>query len=265
LDRFRKEAAAQRLLSRLVAVTPPGSWALKGGLALIARLGPDARATRDADATWRGSAAALRDVLDDAMDLEPGDWFDFQISAAREISAEGPEGGLRFQVIARLDGREFERLTLDVNLLPGDDRPTETVSLRNLFEFAGFGAVAVPMIPIGQQLAEKLHAYTRDYGQVSSRAKDLYDMLVIALEIPLPDADQLRNVAHETFTLRRTSWPPPLPPPPPQWAGAWAGFGATAQLPWPDLDAAYAALAGFWRPLFTDSSGRWDPGRWNWS
>jgi hypothetical protein len=45
----------------------PGSWALKGGIAMIARVGERARATSDADATWRadeqsrslpGSAAA---------------------------------------------------------------------------------------------------------------------------------------------------------------------------------------------------------------
>lgn len=39
LDRLRKEAAAQRLLTRLVAVAPEESWILKGGLALVARMG----------------------------------------------------------------------------------------------------------------------------------------------------------------------------------------------------------------------------------
>lgn len=52
LDRLRKEVAHQRLLARLVVVAPAGSWALKGGQALLARLGREARATKDADATW---------------------------------------------------------------------------------------------------------------------------------------------------------------------------------------------------------------------
>lgn len=38
LNRLRKEAAFNRLLARLRAVAPEG-WALKGGLALIARVG----------------------------------------------------------------------------------------------------------------------------------------------------------------------------------------------------------------------------------
>jgi hypothetical protein len=51
LDRLRKEAALQRLLARIVVAAPAGSWALKGGLAMIARVGERARATSDADAT----------------------------------------------------------------------------------------------------------------------------------------------------------------------------------------------------------------------
>jgi hypothetical protein len=53
LDRLRKEAALQRLLARIAAVAPADSWALKGGIAMIARVGERARATADADATWR--------------------------------------------------------------------------------------------------------------------------------------------------------------------------------------------------------------------
>lgn len=240
LDRLRKEAAAQRLLARLVAVAPPDDWALKGGLALVARLGEGARSTRDADTTWRGDVAALRDILDEAVDHDAGDWFAFEIGAGRDISAEGPEGGQRFPVLARLDGREFERFTLDVNLLPGDARPVERVALRNLFEFAGLDTVVVPMIPAAQQLAEKLHAYTRDYGEASSRAKDLHDLLVVALELPLPDLGRLAAVAQETFLLRRAPWPPQLLPPPAEWTGAWAGFVATFTLPWKTLDGAFA-------------------------
>lgn len=51
LDRLRKEVALQRLLARIAAVAPTGSWALKGGMAMIARVDHRARATADADAT----------------------------------------------------------------------------------------------------------------------------------------------------------------------------------------------------------------------
>jgi len=65
LDRLRKEVAHQRLLARLESSAPRGSWALKGGQALLARLGNRARATKDTDATWRESAGAFAGILDD--------------------------------------------------------------------------------------------------------------------------------------------------------------------------------------------------------
>ncbi|MCC7363532.1 MAG: nucleotidyl transferase AbiEii/AbiGii toxin family protein [Dehalococcoidia bacterium] len=51
LDRLRKEAAFQRLLARIAATAPEGSWALKGGMAMIARVSSRARATIDIDAS----------------------------------------------------------------------------------------------------------------------------------------------------------------------------------------------------------------------
>ncbi len=68
LDRLRKEFH-QRLLARLATVAPPGSWALKGGQALLARLDTAARATKDADATWRTDLAHLDDMLEEAVDM----------------------------------------------------------------------------------------------------------------------------------------------------------------------------------------------------
>lgn len=48
VDRLRKEAAFHRLLVRFQVVSSD-KWALKGGMALIARLGEQVRATKDAD------------------------------------------------------------------------------------------------------------------------------------------------------------------------------------------------------------------------
>ncbi len=109
LDRLRKEAAHQRLLARLADVAPAESWALKGGLALIARLGDDTRATKDADATWRQSIDNLPDIINAVTDCDLADYFEFEIGSPKAIAAEEPEGGQRYPVVARLDGREYER------------------------------------------------------------------------------------------------------------------------------------------------------------
>lgn len=269
LDRLRKEAAAQRFLARLVAVAPEGSWALKGGLALIALIGPRARATRDADATWRLEVDELTEVMDKVIECDLNDGFAFEIGIPVDITAEGPERGLRYPVTARLAGCEFERLQLDANIMPGDPRRIVMMELRNAFEFAGLDPVTVPMVPTEQQLAEKLHAYTRDYGgRENARARDLYDLLAIVEHVELPAAGVIAASCLQTFELRRTPWPPMLPPPPESWGSTWASLSSVHGSPWPDLDAAYDALKGFWEHLMTlpiSTSSTWSAVNWTWS
>lgn len=271
LDRLRKQAAAQRLLARIDLSAPPGAWALKGGLAMIVWVGEHARATKDADATWRADRDALHRTLDAVMQMRLEDHFTFEIGTAQDISAEGPEGGLRFPIVVRLAGREFERLHLDVNLVPGDPRPLTTHVLRNAFGFAGLPDVPVPMIRAEQQLAEKLHAYARRYGTAESgRARDLYDMLVLAAFVELPTAGDIALACRQTFDLRNTTWPPTLTPPPHTWEPAWSGstgFAATHAAPWRTLDAAFIALQAFWGPLIAESApadARWNSQDWSW-
>ena len=268
LDRIRKEAAMQRLLARVADVAAPDSWALKGGLAMIARVGQRACATSDADATWRAGVAALTEILELAADLDLGDHFTFTIAAPKSMQAEGPEQGLRFAVQSRVAGRLFEPLRLDLSIVTHDPRPVDVVQLRNLLDFAGFGPVQVPAIRTEQQLAEKLHAYTRVYATgTNSRAKDLYDMLVIADKLPVPAIGDLRLACHATYSLRTTPWPPALEPPPGTWASPWNEFVRTYGIRFVTLAEAYQGLRLFWEPVLSaDPHGQyaWDPGPWAW-
>lgn len=271
LDRLRKQAASQRLLARFVQAAPPESWALKGGLAMIAWIGPAARATRDADTTWRLSAETLIDTIASVVEVELDDYFVFEVAEPEEITAEGPEGGLRFRIVARIAGREFETFRLDANIVPNDPRPTTTARLHNAFDFAELPDVTVPVIPIAQQLAEKLHAYTRLYGlEQSDRARDLYDMLTLAQTVELPSAGEVVSACKQTFELRATTWPPAIKPPPSSWEPAWSGstgFVAVYDAPWVTLDRAYEALTGFFGPLAagsTSADATWDAQVWEW-
>lgn len=128
----------------------------------------------------------------------------------------------------------------------------------------------MPVIPIARHLAEKLHAYVRDYGsQASSRPRDPYDMLVMAWSLPIPPSETLQAACRETFALRQTNWPPTLPSSPTSWAAVWNSFVSDHGIPWTDLNAAGEALAGFWRPLLvndqTSVEASWDPEAWAWS
>lgn len=269
VDRLRKEAAFNRLLARLHAVAPDG-WALKGGLALIARLGQYARATKDADVNWRTQQDELETILSAVEDLDLHDWFRFEVLDPRSLQGEGEAGGLRYPVTARLDGRLFEQLTLDINLVGTDDpRPIELVTgLRNPFAFIDEPPLRIPMATSASQLAEKLHAYTRIYhDEVSSRTKDMFDMLVLTEQVPLPTAGELTTAAKMTFDVRATPWPPDLAEPPEDWARAWQTLVRNYPLRWPDLTTAFTALHQFWTPILTETipaTATWQPDQWHW-
>lgn len=266
LDRLRKEVAHQRLLARLERAASPGTWALKGGLALLARLGDRARATSDADANWRATRDELEATLDRAVLLDLGDGFSFQIGRARTLQGETAAGALRFPVLAMLAGREFERISLDVNLMPADRRPVTEVPLRDVLGFADVPAPTVPAIPVAQQLAEKLHAFTRSYGNGSSRPRDLYDMLIIAEYLPIPASPIIVAACEATFMTRDTPWPPQIPDPPNPWADRWAQFVRIYDIPWTTLPQAGQALRSFWNPLISEPlpDATWDPDAWQW-
>lgn len=185
----------------------------------------------------------------------------------RPLTAETEDGGLRYRIRALLDNRLFERLQLDVNFVPADPRPIEYLRLRGLLGFAGIQPPDVPVVPIAQHLAEKLHGYTRDYGEQNSRPRDLFDMLVIANSLTVPLAGTLAEACRTTFDLRRSVWPPQLPGPPVTWRSAWTAYVQDHEIAWRTLDDAGTALFRFWMPVLeaeaTDRS-LWVAANWTW-
>lgn len=161
-----------------------------------------------------------------------------------------------------LAGRDFERSRLDINLVPDDPRPVETVQVtRNLFAFAGLDAPIVPMLPVAQQLAEKLHACVRAYADgASSRAKDGFDTVVLAARVALPDAEVMNTAVRATFGLRRTPLPPVPPALPVEWHDDLRGFLADHPLDGGvrDVDQLTERFGAFWEPLLAGvASGPW--------
>jgi hypothetical protein len=230
-------------------------------------LGAGARATRDADATWRASSEAFAELLEAIVEIDLDDYFTFEVGEPRPLTAETEDGGLRYKILALLDNRLFERLQLDVNFVPADPRPIEYLCLRGLLGFAGIPPPEVPVVPISQHLAEKLHGYTREYGEQNSRPRDLFDMLVIASSLTVPLAGALAGACHTTFDLRRSVWPPRLAGPPATWRSAWTAYVQDYEIPWRTLDDAGTALLRFWMPVLeaeTTDRSLWVAANWTW-
>ena len=158
--------------------------------------------------------AATSDLIA-AQAVELDDFFAFD---TEKVGAPGEalEGvAVRYRVRAELGGRRFEEVMVDTVSDPLKWKP-EPIRGQDLLAFADIGPIEVPVLPLEQHVAEKVHAYTRTYGQgqQSSRAKDLVD-LVLVKQFMMLDAARLRRALVGVFEGRgQHVLPDRLPPPP---------------------------------------------------
>lgn len=265
LARDRKRVAFDRLLARLNE-TAPDRWLLKGGFALDLRLSDRARATRDIDIDWQAAEEELFDTLIEAAAFRTDDHFTFQV----ERTGTPPErlgGSHRFRVNATLADRLFETFLLDVGLPSEPVAEHDTLTTPDLLSFADIDPVEVPAIPLERQIAEKLHAYTRRYGndQPSTRAKDLIDIVLMS-ELASFDFNRLREVIVRLFEARAThDLPASVPAPPSEWAVAYRVLAEEVGLD-PGPSVGHHLAAAFLDPVLAAKSGlaRWDADAARW-
>jgi predicted nucleotidyltransferase component of viral defense system len=265
--RLRKEVAFDRLLARLVA-TAPDRWLLKGALALDYRFGSHARTTRDIDlATAGDEVSATADLLaGQAVDL--GDFFSFAIERISALDRLRDGAAVRYHVTAELAGRTFDEFVLDVGFDPPTDVELARLRGPDLLAFADLAPVEVAAVPLEFQIAEKVHAYTRGYGDsahASTRVKDLVDLALIATE-GAPNAALLRAALDRTFAGRASQRvPPTLPDPPPDWRVPYGRMAREIGLD-PDLEAGHALAARLLDPVLSQevAAGTWRLGHGGW-
>jgi len=261
LVRLRKMVAFERLLARLMA-DQPDRWVLKGGLALQLRLGNRVRATKDMDLLLKDAPAAsfIHPMLVHAAWVNLRDWFEF------EVAQPAPRSGLRFPVQARLDSRAFETFHVDVGTGDPLVEPAENLSAPPLLEFADIQPALVPCYPLSQQIAEKVHAYTRPYATgEGSRVKDWVDILLMA-ELGKFNQPTLMQALQATFTARGThALPTRLPAPPATWTTPYRRLSRELGLGYRTLADAREAMARFLDPVLQAQTNRvWDPVTWSW-
>ena len=192
LVRLRKAVVFDRLLARLM-VAAPRRWVLKGALALDFRLGERTRTTQDMDLVRNDNETAATADLIAAHAIELDDFFSFEVEKIGAPSEELEGAAVRYRVRAELGGRRFEDVIVDIAFPDPLKWEPERIVGPDLLEFAGIKPIEVPVLPLEQHIAEKVHAYTRTYsrGRGSSRAKDLVDIVLVEQSMVL-DASRLR-------------------------------------------------------------------------
>src|SRR6516164_1635691 len=230
LQRLRRQVAFDRLLARLFSKGPKAEypWVLKGGYAMELRT-HTARTTKDIDLTLLSDGTPLakdpkeqreqvRALLQEAAAVLFDDFFEFLVGEAGEDLDGAPEGGSRYPVQARMDGRDFARFHVDIGI--GDEvlDPVEVVTGEDWLGFGGVKPPSFPIISAAQQFAEKLHAYTLPrQDRVNTRTKDLVDMVLLIREQKL-DRKKTGAAVRATFGKRQThEIPDALASPPPAW------------------------------------------------
>jgi predicted nucleotidyltransferase component of viral defense system len=260
LVRLRKMVAFDRFLARLIA-DQPDDWVLKGGLALQLRLGNRARTTKDIDLLLKDDQHVqdVHQALVRAALLDLRDWFQFEV--ARPASAD-----LRFPVQGLLDGRAFETFHVDVGMGDPLIEPAEKLTTPALLDFADIQPSVVPCYPMTQQIAEKVHAYTRPYAtSESTRVKDWVDILLMA-ELGKIHGPTLLQALHATFNARGTHpLPMHLPKPSSGWSTTFRRLSREVGLGYHTLADASDAMTRFLDPVLQgEASGVWDPRAWKW-
>jgi hypothetical protein len=266
LVRLRKHVVFDRLLARLLVVAP-GRWIVKGGLALDYRYGDKARTTVDLDLSmWEGIDRAARDMVA-VQRTDLGDMFTFSIRAASELRIT-KGSAVRHRILASLDDRKFEEVVVDVGLREDPFLDPDLLRGPVLLEFAGIPAIEVPAISLNHHVAEKLHAYVREFhdGRPNTRMKDLVDLNLIAAFSSF-EAAPLRLAIGEVFGGRAdTMVPNRLPPPPSFWQASYPRLAGEVGLD-EDVDQGHARAAAFLDPLLAgtlDANARWDSTAWKW-
>lgn len=260
LQWLRRQVAFERFLARVFR-QPDSVWILKGGYAMELRFHRRARTTLDIDLVI-ADAEQLRliaatdqtertpdvayDYLQQLADTDLEDFFQYLIAKPRPITTT-PQGGMRCSVDCRIGGRTFANFHVDIGLGDIITGEPEWVIGPRLLEFADVAPIRIRLLPVAQQIAEKFHAYSFQWGdRTNTRVKDLVD-LVLLFETQKLDEDEVRRAVIATFSHRGTHpLPATLPSPPREWVGPFEALADELDLPVKTLDKAFEYIQDKW-------------------
>lgn len=241
---------------------------VKGGVALILRVGDDARTTKDLDLARYNYLDAANDDIMALESTDLNDYFSFSVSQMPPLDLLNQGVVARFRIQAQVDGRRFEHVSIDVGFDSTLEHKPDHLTHRSMLEFAGPPAVEIPAVPLERHLAEKLHAYTRTYAgtRVNTRVRDIIDIILIGSAADIR-AGRFRKAIASTFVDRSVQpVPTRLPLPQSSWYSQYQQLAAAVSID-QDLRVAHTRAAAFLDPILqgtADDRDIWDAEAWAW-
>ncbi|MCV2396263.1 nucleotidyl transferase AbiEii/AbiGii toxin family protein [Actinotalea sp. M2MS4P-6] len=219
--RLRHRLAVEVLADAIASVVPvdgEDKFAIKGGSALMLRLGIDrSRFSKDLDAMLRGSLTAFLDRLRELGRTGHLGW-NFTLVREQEIALPAsPVRPRRVAVKMAYGGKPYATVTLEVS--PEEAGAADSTDLVPVVALRDVGFVTQAegflILGVKYQVAQKLHACTeRRSGFRNDRAHDLVDIALLA-ELVRADLPAVKAACLSIFATRAMhSWPPVVEPEP---------------------------------------------------
>jgi hypothetical protein len=262
----RERIVVDRLLARLLAVAPE-QWSVTGPFALDLKFLHCASVISRLKIEWRADRYIMfRQAPQKIVDHDIGDFFEFQLEQAG-MGVTGKQVFSGFEAHAFLAGELFGTVRTDFHLRYGEIS-TEPLLTYDLLEFAGIEPVKVPAILLELRVAEMLHDYTNDHGNLGiSRMVDLINLGEIVSRTHF-HAFTLGEAIREIFKLHKThlvaeSLPRPVADE--DDVETFRGIAERTGSP-TDLNATFEEVAALFDPILSGevTAGVWDAYRGCW-
>lgn len=189
------------VLKRIASSNYKDIFILKGGYLLSIRLGILTRTTNDLDFSIGNEEIDIDDIQNIILDILAVNIHDSITFEIKEIVPIKDGNGVRFNILAKL---ENIRQSIHIDIATND--PITPAVIINKYEtIISNEVITLHTYPYETILAEKLQTVV-SLGTASSRAKDLYDLYVLANMFGKSlNKEQTINAIQTTFQFRDTN------------------------------------------------------------
>lgn len=172
-----QEYVLERFIDRISKSKYKNDFILKGGVLISSMVGVDLRSTLDIDTTIKGfefTLDKLNEVLNEIIETDIGDMFNFKILMNKKIMEETEYHGYRITLEANFDTIS-QKFKIDIST---GDIITPNEVKYNIKKMLSDDKIEILAYNIETILSEKIHSIIQK-GEDNTRARDYYDIYIL--------------------------------------------------------------------------------------
>ncbi len=264
INQLRRQFAYDRLLTRVFEHASE-KWVLKGGTGLLARIPQHARHTKDVDLHYQGEATAAASDLHDAVTLDLGDFFSFDLEEAGDLTGINP--GSKAKIVAYIGDTRFSNFEIDIVVASNMTGIPEFVDPITPIMIEGLHANQYRVYPMVDHIADKHAAMVARYstGHTSTRYRDLVDLVIIATSQHI-EAAALHKALMSEYQHRDLETPTRVELPSDDWIDGYENqANDVPDFDYETADEGLAVARAFLNPILEGrTTGSWNPATLEW-